>query len=334
MQYDRITLSHGGGGSLMAGLINEMFIKSFGNKVLNSLDDAAKLNLPKNKIAFTTDSYTVKPLFFPGGDIGKLAVCGTLNDLSVMGAKPLVISVSFIIEEGFLISDLRKIVLSMAKTAKECKISIVTGDTKVVGKGEADGLFINTSGIGIIHKGMNVSCKNVKEGDIVIISGGIAEHGMAILNAREKLGLESKIKSDVACTYPLVKSCLGLSKHIHAMRDPTRGGLVSVLNEIAKASKVGIRIYERNIPVNKEVMHACELLGLDYLSMANEGKVVLFVDSAKAKSVLSKLNRNTLGRKAKIIGEVVWGSQVYLETKLGAKRILPLLEGEALPRIC
>jgi hydrogenase expression/formation protein HypE len=222
----------------------------------------------------------------------------------------------------------------MAKTAKESDIGIVTGDTKVVGRGEADGLFINTSGIGIIPDAMNASCRNAKIGDSVIVSGEIGEHGMAILNAREKLGLESKIKSDVACVYPLVKSCLSLSKYIHTMRDPTRGGLVSVLNEISKASQVGIKIYEKNIPLKKEVARGCELLGLDCLNMANEGKVIFFVDSTKAKGVLSKLNKNALGRKAKIIGEVVKGSQVYLETKLGAKRLLPLLEGEALPRIC
>ncbi|MDD5617907.1 MAG: hydrogenase expression/formation protein HypE, partial [Candidatus Omnitrophica bacterium] len=263
MKRDRITLSHGSGGSLMADLINEIFVGNFGNKTLNQLDDAAKLDIPGNKIAFTTDSYVVKPLFFPGGDIGKLAICGTLNDLSVMGAKPLALSVSFIIEEGFLIEDLRKIVISMAKTAKDCGVFIVTGDTKVVGKGEVDGLFINTSGVGIIHNAMNVSSRNARIGDVIIVSGEIAEHGVAILNAREKLGLEPEIKSDVASVYPLVKSCLSLSKYIHTMRDPTRGGLVSVLNEIAKASSVGIKIYEKEIPVKKEVASSCELLGLD-----------------------------------------------------------------------
>jgi len=334
MRQDRISLSHGSGGSLMADLIDEVFIGSFGNKILGALDDAARLNLPKNKIAFTTDSYTVKPLFFPGGDIGKLAVCGTLNDLSVMGAKPLAISVSFIIEEGFLISDLRKIVGSMAAAAKECGVWIVTGDTKVVGRKEADGLFINTSGVGTLHDGMSVSCRFVKEGDAVILSGEIAEHGVAILDSREKLGLEPKIKSDVACVYHLIKSCLGFSKYIHAMRDPTRGGLVSVLNEIARASGVGIKICENDIPVKKEVVSACDLLGLDYLSMANEGKVVFFVDSGKAKSILSRLRKNKLAKKARIIGRAVKGRQVFLETRLGTKRLLPLLEGEALPRIC
>ena len=222
----------------------------------------------------------------------------------------------------------------MAKTAKDCAVSIVTGDTKVVGKAEADGIFINTSGIGALHDKINVSCRNAKAGDVVIVSGDIAEHGMAILNARENLGFKPVIKSDVACVYPLIRDCLSLSKYIHVMRDPTRGGLTSVLNEISKASGVAIRIHEKDIPVKKEVASACELLGLDYLSMANEGKVVLFVDSRKARSVLSKLNKNSLGKNARIIGEVVKGSQVYLETRLGTKRILPLLEGEALPRIC
>lgn len=334
MKRDRITLSHGSGGSLMADLINEIFVCNFGNKILNQLDDAAKLDIPQNKIAFTTDSYVVKPLFFPGGDIGKLAVCGTLNDLSVMGAKPEVLSVSFIIEEGFLIEDLRKIVISMAKTAKDCGVSIVTGDTKVVGKGEADGLFINTSGVGIIHNAMNVSSQNAKIGDIIIVSGEIAEHGIAILNAREKLGLEPAIKSDVASIYTLIKSCLSFSKYIHTMRDPTRGGMNSVLNEIAKASKIGIKIYEKEIPIKKEVASSCELLGLDYLNMANEGKVVFFVDSKKAKDILLRLKKNPLAKKARIIGKVVKGREVFLETNLGVKRILPLLEGEALPRIC
>jgi hydrogenase expression/formation protein HypE len=334
MNNDRITLSHGSGGRSMANLISELFVKNFSNKVLNSLDDAAKLNIPGNKIAFTTDSYTVKPIFFPGGDIGKLAVCGTANDLAVMGAKPVAISVSFIIEDGFLIDDLKKIVISIAQAARQNAINIVTGDTKVVGNGEADGLFINTSGIGIIQKDFNVSCINAKVGDVVIVSGTIAEHGISILNARENLGLKSDIKSDVACVYPLVKSCLGLSKYIHVMRDPTRGGLVSVLNEIAKASSVGIKISEEIIPIRKQVRSACDILGLDPLNIANEGKVVFFVERSKAKAILSKLRNIKLGKSASIIGEVTEGRDVFLETKLGTKRLLPLLEGEALPRIC
>ncbi|MFH1621586.1 MAG: hydrogenase expression/formation protein HypE [Candidatus Omnitrophota bacterium] len=334
MNSDRINLSHGSGGRLMADLISGLFLKKFNCKTLDKLDDAARLNIGSGKIAFTTDSYTVKPLFFPGGDIGKLAVCGTANDLAVMGARPMAISVSFIIEDGFLIDTLTKIVNSIAKTAKENKIDIVTGDMKVVGKGEADGIFINTSGIGVIQGKMNVSCRDVKVGDLVVVSGEIAEHGIAILNSRENLGLKPDIKSDVASVYPLVKNCLSLSKYIHAMRDPTRGGMISVLNEIAKASRVGIKIFEKNLPVKKQIAAACEILGLDALNIANEGKVVFFVNPKGVKNVLYKLQNTTLGRKATIIGEVIKEKHVFLETKLGTKRLLPLLEGEALPRIC
>jgi len=334
MGSERINLSHGSGGRLMADLISGVFLSQFNSKVLNKLEDAAKLNVDAERIAFTTDSYTVKPLFFPGGDIGKLAVCGTANDLSVMGARPVAISVSFIIEDGFLIEDLRKIVSSIAKTTKENKIDIVTGDIKVVGKGEADGLFINTSGIGVLPEKMNVSCSNVRIGDQVIVSGDIAEHGVCILNVREDLGLKPDIKSDVACIYPMIKNCLSLSRHIHAMRDPTRGGMVSVLNEIAKSSRVGIKILENKIPLKRQVASACEILGLDPLNIANEGKAVLFVSPKSAKNILRKLRMTRLGKKAAIIGEVTRGDVVYLETKLGAKRLLPLLEGEALPRIC
>ncbi|MDD5005826.1 MAG: hydrogenase expression/formation protein HypE [Candidatus Omnitrophica bacterium] len=334
MNQERITLSHGSGGKLMADLIGNVFLNCFGNKILNRLDDAAKLQIGRAQVAFTTDSYTVKPLFFPGGDIGKLAICGTLNDLAVMGAQPIAISASFIIEDGFLIDNLKRIVNSMARTAKECRVDIVTGDTKVVGKGECDGIFITTSGIGVVQKDMNVSANNAKTGDSVIISGELAEHGTSILNARENLGLKPDIKSDVTSVYPLIKSCLSLAKYIHVMRDPTRGGLVAVLNEIAKQSKVGIKIREENIPVKKEVKAACEILGLDYLNMANEGRVVFIVDSRMAGKILAKLQKNGSGKKARIIGRVIKEQEVALETKLGTSRLLPLLEGEALPRIC
>lgn len=334
MNNERITLSHGSGGRLMADLISEVFLSYFKNKILNKLDDAAEMQVTGDNIAFTTDSYTVKPLFFPGGDIGKLSICGTVNDLAVKGAKPIAISASFIIEDGFLMDTLKRIVCSMAKTARDCNVNIVTGDTKVVGKGEADAIFINTSGIGIIQRNMNVSCSSAKVGDLIIVSGTLAEHGVSILNAREKFGLKPDIKSDVASVYPLVECCLNLSKYIHSMRDPTRGGLVSVLNEIAKASRVGMKIYEKDIPVKKEVARACEILGLDYLNIANEGKVVMFVASKEAKRILSRLKKIALGKNAKIIGEVTSDKKVYLVTKLGTKRLLPLLEGEALPRIC
>lgn len=334
MVGDRIILSHGSGGRLMADLISDVFLSNFSNKILDKLEDSAKLKIDSKKIAFTTDSYTVKPLFFPSGDIGKLAVCGTANDLAVMGAKPIAMSASFIIEDGFLIVTLKKIVASMAKTARDAKVDIVTGDIKVVGKGEIDQIFINTSGIGISPSKMKVSCSNVKVDDLIIVSGEIAEHGISILNSRENLEFKPEIKSDVACVYPLVNNCLGLSKYIHAMRDPTRGGMVSVLNEIAKSSSVGMKIIEKDIPLKNQVAKACEILGLDPLSIANEGKVVFFIDPKGAKKILSKLRATSLGKKAAIIGEVTRDKNVYLQTLLGTKRLLPLLEGEALPRIC
>ena len=335
MSKDTITLSHGSGGKLMQELIQSVFVKSFKNKILTRLDDSAELQLPQKNIAFTTDSYTVKPLFFPGGDIGKLAVCGTVNDLAVKGAKPIALSLSFIIEEGFLLDSLKKIVESIAKTAKDCDVAIVTGDTKVVGKGEADGIFINTSGVGIIHSNMNISSVNVKLGDAIIISGTLADHGISILSSRENLDFKPAIKSDVASIYPLVNKCRAFAKYIHTMRDPTRGGVVSVLNEIAQSSRVGIKIYEDSIPLNRSVRNACDILGLDPLYLANEGKIVLFVNLKKSKQILAQLKRHPQGRRARIIGEVVSKEPiVYLETGLGSKRILPLSEGEILPRIC
>lgn len=334
MKSATITLSHGSGGRQMACLISDVFLARFNNRILNRLDDAAQLKAPKGDIAFTTDSYTVKPIFFPGGDIGKLAVCGTVNDLAVKGARPIALSVSFIIEEGFSIDALKKIVASMAQTAKHCRVAIVTGDTKVVRRGEADGIFINTAGIGSVHRQMNVSCSNARVGDAIIISGTLADHGICILNEREKLGFQPPIKSDVASVYPFVKSCVAFAPYLHVMRDPTRGGLASALHEIAKASRVGIRIFEEKIPVTKAVARACEILGMDYLSIANEGKLVLFVDTKKSKSIVARLRSTALGKKACIIGEVINGADVYLETKLSSKRLLPLLEGEALPRIC
>ena len=334
MSYKRITLSHGSGGRLMAQLIQEVFLKVFKNRILKKLDDAAVLKLSNRNIAFTTDSYTIKPIFFPGGDIGKLAICGTVNDLAVQGAKPKVISVSIIIEEGFLLKDLEKIVTSMAKTAKKCGVEIVTGDTKVVSRHEVDGIFINTSGIGTMIEGFDTSCRNVRPGDSVIVSGSIAEHGMCILNKRENLGLRPDILSDVASIYPLVHQCRKLAKFIHAMRDPTRGGLAGVLNEISQASKVRILIHENKIPVKKEITKACDILGLDCLNIANEGKVILFVASKKAKRILSCLRKHKIGKNAVVVGQVEKGRSVYINTAFGTQRLLTLSDGEVLPRIC
>ena len=285
MTNDRIALSHGSGGRLMTELISDVFLKSFKNKVLNQLDDSAEIEINCKRIAFTTDTYTIKPVFFPGGDIGKLAVCGTINDLACKGARAIALSVGIIVEDGFLISDLKKIVNSMANTAKNNGVGVVTGDTKVVNKGDVDGIFINTSGVGTIQKNMHISSVNARVGDLIIISGTIADHGVSILNVRENLGLRPAIKSDVNSISPLVEDCVSLGQYIHVMRDPTRGGLASVLNEISSQSKVGIKIYEKDIPIKKHVWNACGILGLDPLYIANEGKLVLFVDKNKANNI-------------------------------------------------
>lgn len=318
----------------MSQLISDVFVKRFGNKILNKLDDAAIINVTRGRIAFTTDSFTVKPLFFPGGDIGSLALCGTINDLAVQGARPIAIAASFIIEQGFLIEDLKKIVDSMGRAAEQNGVAIVTGDTKVVGKGEADGIFITTSAIGEVYNNFNVSSKNVKVGDVIIISGTIAEHGISILNARQQLGFEPPIRSDVASVYPLIKRCLPYGRYIHAMRDPTRGGLASVFNEIAHASGVGIVVLEKDIPIKKEVAAACDIVGLDVLSIANEGKVVFFVDAAKAGRMVDTLRVDPRGKNAAVVGIVTKGHDVQLTTALGTHRRLVLPEGEVLPRIC
>jgi len=329
-----ITLAHGSGSRLMGQLISEIFVKKFNNKILGRLDDAAVFLTPGKTIALTTDSFTVKPLFFPGGDIGKLAVCGTVNDLAAQAARPLYLAASFIIEEGFLIEDLKKIVASMAATAVENSVVIVTGDTKVVARGELDGIFITTTGVGVVNRDFMPSCRFVKKNDVIIVSGTIAEHGMSILNARGKFGFEPPIKSDVACLSSLVRQCASYGPFIHAMRDPTRGGLAGVLFEIAHASKVGITIFEEKIPIKKETAHACELLGYDPLFIANEGKMVFFVEQKKAENILKKIRRHPHGRNAAIIGEVTAGGEVALRTKVGAKRLMIMPEGELLPRIC
>ncbi len=337
---NRITLSMGAGGRHSSQLIEEVFLPIYGNEILNSLDDSAEIDIGKARIAFTTDSYTVKPIFFPGGDIGKLSICGTINDLSVKGARPVAISAGFIIEEGFLIEDLKRIVLSMHKVAAELGINVVTGDTKVVGRGEVDGIFINTSGIGAILDGMNISSAKAQRDDDIIVSGTIADHGISILNAREGLGFSPEIQSDVAPVFSIVKGITELGRYIHLMRDPTRGGIASVLNEVARASRVNIKISEDNIPIRQEVGTCCELLGMDPLYIANEGKLVIFVDSQATGDILKRIKKTALGRKAAVIGKVDETPYsddilpVCIETSIGAKRFVPPIEGEPLPRIC
>jgi hydrogenase expression/formation protein HypE len=340
MDTERVTLGMGGGGLLSARIISEVFLAGYGNEALNRLDDAAEVSLDGARLAFTTDSYTVKPVFFPGGDIGRLAVCGTANDLSVKGARPRAISSAFIIEEGFLLDDLKRIVRSMRDTAAEAGVEIVTGDTKVVRKGEADGVFITSSGIGAIIPGMEISCAAARPGDSIIVSGTVGDHGAAIMNARERLGFTPEIVSDVAPVRGIVEALAPRARALRAMRDPTRGGLASALNEIARASGVSVRVLEDRVPVAAGVRACCEILGLDPLYMACEGRVLIFAAPDSAEEVLRLIRGAPGGTNAALIGEVAGPGgdpnvpPVIVETGFGTQRFLPLLDGDPVPRIC
>ncbi|MFH1620415.1 MAG: hydrogenase expression/formation protein HypE [bacterium] len=330
-----VMLSHGSGGRLTHELIKEVFAAKFSNPVLDAMDDAARLARPKGCVAFTTDSYVVTPLEFPGGDIGRISVCGTINDLAMKGANAAGISASFIIEEGLEFSVLERIVASMRRAADEAGVKIVTGDTKVVEKGKADRLFITTSGIGVIPDKVSISGSNAGPGDAVIVSGNLAEHGVAVMNARNNLGLEGGIKSDGAPLNGLVEAMLRVSKNIRVMRDLTRGGLATALNEIASASGCSIEIEEERVPVSAGVGAACDLLGLDPLYVANEGKLVAFVPQKDAGKVLAAMRKQRYGKNAVIAGRVLKGpAKVSLNTRVGGSRTLLMLEGEQLPRIC
>lgn len=335
-KIDKISLAHGGGGKLMSDLIREVFVKGYGNRYLNNLNDQAVLSLDGIKIAFTTDSYVIDPIFFPGGDIGLLSVYGTINDLAVGGAIPLFLSVSMIIEEGFPLKDLERIVNSMHKAASETGVYLVTGDTKVVNRGSADKIFINTSGIGMIEKDVEISGENLQVGDKILLSGYIGDHGIAVLSKREGLEFGTTIKSDTAPLHSLVRDMLSVSTRIHAMRDPTRGGLASTLNELAKQSKKGILIYEDEIPVRQEVQGACEFLGMDPLYLANEGKLVASVVPHDTRKLLAKMRKNRYGKQSRIIGEVLQepAEKVIMKTSTGGTRIVDMLVGDQLPRIC
>jgi len=332
---DRILLAHGSGGKLMHDLIAKSFVSTLGNPILDKLDDSAILELG-GRLAFTTDSYVVSPIFFPGGDIGKLAVCGTVNDLSMSGAVPSYLSLSFIIEEGLPLADLEKIVNSAHQAAVEAGVRIVAGDTKVVNQGSADKLFITTSGVGTVPPGIDISGANASPGDKVIVSGTLGDHGIAVLSQREGLKFQVPIPSDCAPLNRLVAEMLETSTNIHCLRDPTRGGLATTLNELAEQSRVGIQIEEASVPVNKAILSACELLGFDPLYVANEGKLVAIVKADDADKVLAKIKKNQYGHNAAIIGEVVseHPGRVVMKTKLGASRIVDMLVGELLPRIC
>lgn len=330
----RILLDHGSGGKLMQELIREMFVKHFDNAVLSELADAALLKVPADKIAMTTDSYVVQPIFFPGGDIGKLAVCGTVNDLAVSGAKPLYLSCGFIIEEGFTFEDLEKIVSSMAAEAKKSGVKIVTGDTKVVERGACDKIFINTAGIGIIEQKM--SPEKIKPGDKIIVNGHIADHGMAVLGKRNELDFQTDIASDCASLNGLIAKAWKASDKIKFMRDATRGGVATVLCEIAENQKIGVALEENKLPVRENVRGICEILGFDPLYVANEGKVVMIVAAEDAEKVLAEMKKDKLGKNSVIIGEITKEhvGKVVLNTIVGGSRIVDMLTGAQLPRIC
>ncbi len=334
----KILLGHGSGGKLTHNLIENLFVRYFHNPVLADQTDSALLSLDSTNVAFTTDSFVVDPLFFPGGNIGKLAIAGTVNDLAVSGAKPLYLSASFIIEEGFDFNNLEEIVQSMAEEAKKAGVQIVTGDTKVVNKGKCDKVFITTTGLGALSSQLkHISTANkVKRGDKIIINGTIGDHGMAVLAAREFLNLKSNITSDCACLNHLINKALNVSDQIHFMRDATRGGVATVLTELAEITGMGIEIDEQQIPVNENVRGMCELLGYDPLYVANEGKVIMAVASEHTDQVLKAIKRDKSGRKSSVIGEIVdeHPGRAWIKTTIGGKRILDMLAGEQLPRIC
>jgi hydrogenase expression/formation protein HypE len=335
--HDTVQLGHGGGGRLMNDLIRKLFVWAFDNPFLNPLDDCATLPLNGSRLAFSTDSFVVDPLFFPGGDIGELAVYGTVNDLCTSGARPLFMSVGMILEEGFSLEALRRIVTSMQAAATRAGVRIVTGDTKVVDKGKGDKVFINTTGIGVIEHDGALSARNIRPGDRVLLSGSIAEHGMAILSQREGLAFETPIESDAAPLHGLTAAILEAGgAAVHALRDPTRGGVAAALNEFAGAARVGLRLVEARIPIQPPVAGACAFLGLDPLYVANEGKLLAVVAPDKAEAVLAAMRAHPLGQRAALIGDVVAENpgMVSLRTPIGGWRIVDMLVGEQLPRIC
>ena len=333
--YKNITLAHGGGGKLMHDLIDKIILPPLKNKYLDGNHDSSVMNFGKAKLAFTTDSYVINPIFFPGGDIGTLAVNGTVNDLAMSGAKPLYLSVGLILEEGFPIESLKRIMDSMNIAARCSGVTLVTGDTKVVDKGKGDGIFINTAGIGIVEHNLNISPYEVKDGDVIILNGEIGEHGIAIMAVRENLSFESNVKSDTTSLSEIVNKIIKTNAIVHCFRDLTRGGLGSALNEIVGAAKVSIEIYEENILVRKEVQGACEILGLDPIYIANEGKFITIVPEKDAGKILEVMKQDKEGKNAKVIGKVKKGdSMVSMKTAFGTNRIIDMLTGEQLPRIC
>ena len=334
--YPTIVMGHGSGGKMMADLIQHVFASAFQNDILNQLGDSAVFNINGSRLAFTTDSFVVSPLFFPGGDIGELAINGTVNDLAMSGADPMFLSSGFILEEGLEMETLGRIVESAAQACREANVQLITGDTKVVNKGHGDGLYINITGIGRIPPGINISPKNAQPGDVVLVSGTMGDHGIAIMSVREGLQFETEIRSDTAPLHGLVDAMLNVTQDIHCLRDATRGGLSAVLNELASASKVGIEFEEKKVPVKPEVNAACEMLGLDPFYIANEGKLVAIVPAEQADAILDVMQRHPYGKDAVRIGSVVTNHPglVVAKTTIGGSRVVDLPAGELLPRIC
>jgi hydrogenase expression/formation protein HypE len=336
-EYPTITLAHGGGGRLTQMLVEKMFAPAFRNETLEELHDGAILPVDAGRLAFSTDSFVISPRFFPGGDIGSLAVHGTVNDLAMCGAQPLALSVGFVLEEGLPMEELWRIVRSLAEAARAVGAPVATGDTKVVDRGKGDGIYINTSGIGLIPEGIRISPTRAQPGDKVLVSGRIAEHGMAIMSVREGLAFETELVSDSAALHTLVAAVLAVAgAHVHVLRDPTRGGVSSALNEIAQAAKVGINLREDAIQLSDAVRGACEILGLDPLYVANEGKALAIVAPEYADVALAAMRDHPLGRDAAIIGEVVADHprRVIMRSRIGGQRVVDMLSGEQLPRIC
>ncbi|MFZ1828772.1 MAG: hydrogenase expression/formation protein HypE [Candidatus Competibacteraceae bacterium] len=336
LKHGVVELSHGGGGRAMAQLIEDLFLAAFDNEWLRAQDDGAHLTVPPGRLAMATDSHVVSPLFFPGGDIGCLSVHGTINDVAMTGARPLYLAATFILEEGFPLADLQKIVESMARAAKQAGVPIVTGDTKVVERGKGDGVFITTTGIGVIPDGVEISANRAQPDDVLLLSGALGDHGLAVLAQRENLRFDAPIESDTAALHTLVAAMVAAVPGLHCLRDLTRGGLGSAVNEIAHQSRAGMRLREAAIPVHEPVRALCEFLGLDPLYVANEGKLLAICPAAFAETLLAVMQAHPLGREAAIIGEVVADPQhfVEMETVFGGRRLVDWLSGEQLPRIC
>lgn len=334
---DTVLMAHGSGGTMMRDIIESLFFEAYAGEKLRQGDDAAVLDIPSDRVAFSTDTFVVTPHFFPGGDIGHLAVCGTVNDVATSGAVPRYLSCGFVLEEGYPLEDLRRVCASMAETAKEAGVEIVTGDTKVVNRGHGDGIYINTAGIGELREGVELSASSIRPGDKILISGTIGDHGIAIISTREELSFSTTIESDAAPLNHLIQAVLDACPEgsVRAFRDPTRGGLASTLNEFAETAHVDIRIDEDDVPVLDQVRGACEMLGYDVFQVANEGKMVCVCAPEVAEQALAAMRSDKYGQQAAIIGEVLEGDgRVYLRTGFGSERILDMLVGEQLPRIC